>query len=404
MADKLISKDVKFSWKKCNEVCRRFFLVLCLSLSACSGRNESRRVVLYTDTPESLTLELAGLFEKEYGIKVEAVMEGTSWLMTRLRAERVRPIADVFMGASGTIPGVIGSREGFLASFAPRGWESLPIREGKLQLRDPQWRWVAYGFASLGLAYSRKYTKDEELPRRWEDLSDPKWKGALTIWDPSVSGTATLFLVSSLERATANGRGEEAGWDDLRGFYRNLKKYAEEGPPAFLVANGLVRLGVHLDNQFLYYGRKTKASPEELRFYLPPQSPILTDPVALVEGAPHPEEGKLLIEFLLSSEAQEILNRTFWVRQGPGLYRLPKEHPYSEVQSRISVSGASGAGSSANGPKSKVRSRGIKIGKNTALRPGGAEELLEGALDMDFEWMAANFDRARIYWQNNIED
>jgi hypothetical protein len=35
---------------------------------------------------------------------------------------------------------------------------------------------------------------------------------------------------------------------------------------------------------------------------------------------------------------------------------------------------------------------------------GAAEKLLETAMSMDFDWMAVNFDRARIHWQNHIED
>lgn len=354
---------VAFIFRFCFVVFR--FSLFIFLLVGCRSHGREKKVVLYTDTPESLTLELAKLFEEKHGIKVEAVMEGTSWLMTRLRAERARPIADVFMGASGVLPGVIGAREGWLDRYVPVGWENLPEKEGKLWLRDREWKWVGFGFASLGLAYSLKHTTAEELPERWEDLSQPQWKSSLTIWDPSVSGTATLFLASFLQRARLAGRGEAAGWEDLRGFYRNLKKYAEEGPPAFLVAQGLVRLGVHLDNQFLYYRRKAKISAQELRFYLPEQSVILTDPVALVSGAPHPQEAKLLIDFFLSPSAQEILSRTFWVRSAAGELRLPSEHPYAGV---------------------------------------AAAELLARALTLDIDWMANNFDRARIYWQNEIEE
>ncbi|MBI2070432.1 MAG: extracellular solute-binding protein [Elusimicrobia bacterium] len=339
-----------------------FFLFFLLLINGCRSR-DTRKLVLYTDTPESLTLELARRFEEKHGIKVEAVMEGTSWLMTRLRAEQGRPIADVFMGASGTVPAMVLAREGILSAYTPLGLETMPTQEGPLWLRDPQWRWVGFGFASLGLVYDRHEIPKGELPEHWDELADAKWKQGLTIWDPSVSGTATSFLVASLWRLISAGRGEEGGWAFLEAFHQNLKKYAEEGPPAFLVAHGVVRLGLHLDNQFLYYRRKVKENREKLSFYLPRPVFVFTDPVGLVADAPHPDEGKLFIDFLHSPEAQAILSSTFWVKDDRGRIILPPEHPYSD-----------------------------------------SRQLVNSALVMNFEWMAENFDRARIYWQNHVEE
>ncbi|MBI4063085.1 MAG: extracellular solute-binding protein [Elusimicrobia bacterium] len=354
-----------------------FVAFVAFSASSCSSRQSKRKLVLYTDTPESLTLELTKRFEELYGIEVEEVLEGTSWLLTRLRAEQNHPIADVFMGASGTVPGVIGKREGLFAPYIPKNFENLPVQGGKLKLRDEDWYWTGFGFAALGLAYDKTRTPWDELPNAWPDLAQPKWKGELTIWDPSVSGTATLFLVASLWRYVGQGRPEEEGWDNLRGFYRNLKKYAEEGPPAFSVSKGLVRLGVHLDNQFLYYRKKVKEGASDLSFYLPQESPILSDPLALVAQSPHPQEAKLFIDFVLSPAAQDILSTTFWIRDAKGRACLPADHPYLEA-----------AGGS----------------KDFNSRCLAGQILIKDALEMDFDWMAASFDRARVYWQNHVEE
>lgn len=342
-------------------------LIGLIILSSCGPKIKQPRIILYTDTPESLTLELTRLFEETHGIEVEEVMEGTSWLMSRLRAEKAYPIADVFMGASGTVPGVIGAREGLFASYRPKGWEALSVRDGKLLLRDKDWKWVAFGFASLGLAYSRSTTPTKDLPKTWEELGNPAWKETLTIWDPSISGTASLFLATSMSRFIQRGESEEEAWRFLAGFYRSIKRYAEEGPPAFSVGKGIVRLGVHLDNQFIFYKEQLKnpKEKESLEYYLPQQSAILADPVALVAGAPNPQEAKLFIDFLLSPEAQKILSSTFWIRSPDGRVSLPERHPYASR---------------------------------------GAGALLAQAMDLDFDWLSNNFDRIRIYWQNHIEN
>lgn len=345
----------------------RFLWLLCVlfCFGSCS-QEKKRKLILYTDTPEALTLELTGLFEKQHGIEVEEVMEGTSWLLTRLRAERGHPIADVFMGASGTVPGAIGAREELLAVYQPQVLGQLPVIESGLQLRDPQWRWVGFGFASLGLAYSLTTLQPQELPQSWDNLSDPQWHQDLTIWDPSVSGTATFFLASSLWRAISEGRGENGGWEFLKGFHRNLKKYSEEGPPAFIVAKGIVKLGVHLDNQFIYYKGKLKQGGDSLMFHLPKPYLVVTDPVGLVQGAPHAQEGRLFIDFLFSQEAQQILARNFWIRDHEGHLIAPAQHPLGALIAQ--------------------------------------SHFQDSVQKFDFDWLAQNFDRIRVHWQNHIEE
>lgn len=347
---------------------RRYFIFALLSFLSCAEDSGKRKVVVYTNTPEGVVAQLAQLFETRYGIEVEAIMEGTSWLLTRLRAERRRPIADVFMGAAGAVPAVLAGRDGLLASYIPSGWEDLPATGDQMALRDSQWRWIGFGFASFGLVYSTAFLNPDEVPQTWDELIHPKWRGELTLWDPSVSGTATYFLVYSLERIRRRGGSEEMGWVYLRGFYKNLKKYAEEGPPAFLVSHGIVKLGVHLDNQFIYYRQKASHGKDSLRFHLPKDSPVLTNPIGLVAGAPHAEEGKLFIDFILSPDAQQILAGSFWVRGRDGTIKFPEGYPY--------------------GP----------------LFAADRSRLREFFIELNEESMAAQYDRARIYWQNYIED
>lgn len=330
--------------------------------------DSERKAVVYSSMPEGMAQRLSQAFTQKTGVKVEMVLEGTSWLLTRLRAERRRPIADVFMGAAGSVPAIVAAKEGLLETYTPEGWQDLPLSESNLALRDEQWRWVGFAFAAMGLVYSEEYTSPVEAPKTWDELADPRWRGELTLWDPSVSGTATLFLVFSLQRLIHNGANEDAAWEYLRGFYKNIKKYAEEGPPAFLVTHGMVKVGVHLDNQYLYYVDAKSYGYEKLRFVLPEGSPVLTNPVCLVAGSSHALQGKMFIDFLLSPEGQAIVGMSFWVRSREGQIHLPQRHPY------------------------------------WARFDGKPAEVTKMAANLDLGYMADNFDKARIHWQNYIED
>ncbi len=330
------------------------------------ARPASGRVVAYTPFPDVTAHELAEAFTRKTGLEVELMLEGTTRVLARLRAEKHHPRADVWYGGGGMIPFMTASREGLLEPYRPRGYEDMPLRQGNLIQRDRSWRWVGLSMISLGLAYNPQKLAPADLPRSWADLADPRWKGQIEIWDPAESGTAMLFLESALLRAINAGQGEQAGWDYLVGFFGNLKRYSREGPPAFAVARGQTLIGIHVENQYLEFleaqagGGAVTEVQKNIRWYLPPDSPVIVEGIALVKGGPNPEAGRRFIDFCLSGEGQRIVNRYFFTLD-------PTLPPPANL--------------------------------------GGVtrEELLGKAMRLEPDWMAENYDRIRRIWQNQVE-
>jgi len=239
------------------------------------------------------------------------------------------------------------------------------VSRGNLILRDPEFRWTGMCIIALGYAYNPQLLKPDELPKTWDDLADPIYRGKIEMWDPGVSGTAMLFLGSSLQRFKNRGEGEEAGWDYLKGYWQNLRGYTVEGSPAFNVARGSVGIGIHFEHQVLDFveeqaGGGTATGNETIAWYLPPDSPVSVDPIALIKNAPNPDNGKLFIDFVMSKEGQEIVNRFF--------FSVDPEMP----------------------PPGGMKDLDI-------------ETLTAKAQKLDTEWMAENGDRIRKRWQNEIE-
>ena len=50
-----------------------------------------------------------------------------------------------------------------------------------------------------------------------------------------------------------------------------------------------------------------KAKGESVDFIVPDKTPVLVNPVSLIEDGPNAEGGKKFIDFLLSKEAQQIM-------------------------------------------------------------------------------------------------
>lgn len=334
--------------------------------SSTPQRSSAGRVVVYTPFPDLTADELAEGFTRKTGLQVEQIREGTARVFARLRAEKNHPRADVWYGGGGMIPFMTAAGEGLLEPYVPTGHEDMPRERGNLILRDRDWRWVGIGVISLGFAYNPQILSSDQVPRTWEELAAPRWRGHVEMWDPAESGTSMLFLESALLRAMNAGQGEEAGWEYLTRVFGNLKRYTREGAPSFAVARGQSRIGIHFEFQFLEFlamqaeNTQVADARANIRWYLPPSSPVLTEGIALIRGGPNPEAGKAFIDYCLSEEGQRIINR-FFFSVDPG------------------------------------------IPPPVGLEGTTLQDLLDRAMKLDPEWMADNYDRVRRIWQNRVE-
>lgn len=340
--------------------------LLCFGLPIFAGcrsltGDEGEKVVIYTPFPEATAKELKRAFEAKTKIRVVQVKDGTTRVHGRLRAEKDRPKADVWYGGGGIVPFISAAEEGLLEPYVPKGYDDMPEARGNLVLRDSDFHWTGMCIIALGYAYNPQVLPPEDAPKTWQELADPRFHNRIEMWDPGVSGTAMLFLGSALQRAGT----EDEGWDYLKGYWQNLKGYTVEGKPAFNVARGSVGIGIHFEHQVLEFieeqaGGDVAGGSDNIRWYLPPDSPVSVDPIALIKNGPNPENGRRYIDFVMSEEGQRIVNRYF--------FSVDPDLP----------------------------------------APGGMDEwtletLTERAQVLDTAWMAKNNDRIRKRWQNEIE-
>lgn len=322
-------------------------------------------MVVYTPFPDITAKELKYAFEEKYNIRVVQVLEGTTTVRSRLRAEKESPKADVWYGGGGILPFIAMAEEGMLESYRPKGYEDLPVERGNLILRDTDYRWTGMCIIALGFAYNPQVLPPEEAPKTWDDLAEPRFKGMIEMWDPGVSGTAMLFLDSALMRYINEGKGEEAGWDYLKRYWQSLKTYTVAGKPAFNVARGATPIGIHFEHQVLEFmaeaaGGDVAGGTDNIRWVLPPDSPVSVDAIALIKNGPNPEHGKLFIDFVMSQEGQKIVNKFFF-------------------------------GMDPNMPAPQ------------GLGDWDLEILSERAQKLDPVWMSESYDRILKRWQNEIE-
>ena len=261
---------------------------------------EREEVVAYVSADQEVAEPVLRLFEHRTGLKVLPVYDAeankTAGLALRILQERQRPRADVFW-ASEPVRMARLSREGVLEPYASPAAEGLP------RFRD----WTAFSSRARVILVNTRLA-GEDRPRTLEDLMAPLWKGKVAISDPRF-GTART-QVAALDAVWGRPRLLEYG----RGLRANgVRICAGNAMVRELVERGELAVGVlDTDDAWVSLDRGMPVAlvvPE-------PDTLVFPNAVALVKGGPHPKAGRLLMDFLLSTEAEGLLARPP-VRQPP---------------------------------------------------------------------------------------
>ena len=161
-------------------------------------------------------------------------------------------------------------------------------------LIDKQGYWTAYTVASFVLAYNKRLVRPQDVPKSYDTLLDPKWKGQKIGIETSAGVMHALMPVWGKEKTL--------------GYFRQLA--AQNPAPkesssiiVQLLGAGEMPLGIGLAHLFELYSRK--GAPIE---WLPLEPAVVrVIPMMLAAKSRHPNAAKLLYDFLLGIEGQQII-------------------------------------------------------------------------------------------------
>jgi len=274
----------------------------CLVWLSCKGEGgrDHRQVVLYCSVDQAIAEPIIAEFERLSGIKVSVRFDTeankTIGLVQRIRAEAASPTADVFWSNEVFYTIRLG-REGLLAGYNSKQTDNWPAL-----FSDSNSRW--YGFALRGrvIGYNTKKVSAEEAPRSLEDVLDSKWKGRLAMAAPEFGTTggdvASWFAHYGAQRA------EEI----LRGLKANeVRLVAGNSVAVRMVATGQADI-CFTDTDDIYAAQRN-GWPSAMNYLDQAGEGALAIPntAAVIKGAPHPEEAKELMDFLLSEKLEQML-------------------------------------------------------------------------------------------------
>lgn len=254
-------------------------------------------------------------FTKATGIKVQYVEAGSGGVVDRLAKEKTNTQADVLV----TLPPFMqkAAADGLLQPYKAAGEDKIAARD-----KDPKGYFTALIDNYPNFIYNASVLKT--APKSYEDLLDPKFKQKIQYSTPGQAGDGTALMLQAFHAFGS----KEAGLDYLKKLQpNNLGPSASTGKLTALVnkgelyvANGDLQMNLaqQADNPniqiFFPAGPNGKRSAFALPYY-----------IGLVAGAPDSENGKKLIDFLLSQDAQKEVSSV-----GQGLPVRTDVHPTDE--------------------------------------------------------------------------
>lgn len=263
------------------------------------GAKKEGQVVLYSAMiVNQAQRPIAAAFMKKYPFIKMTYWRGDSEdiaakLAAEVRADNV--VADVVEG-TGVGELVVEAKQA--QPYYSPGIDGIPKT-----YHDPEGLWTPTRLSYYSIAYNTKLVPPNEVPKTYEDLLDPKWKGKLAWRIGSSSGTA-LFL-SNLRLAW--------GEEKAKAYFEKLAKQKiinfGAGSARTLVDRVIAGEYPIALNIFAHHPLISAAKGAPVNSQL--MNPVATTAATMIipKSIRHPNAAMLLVDFILSKDGQEILSK-----------------------------------------------------------------------------------------------
>lgn len=280
-------------------------------------------MVAHTGYSAETLRAISSAFKQKYSLETEFISGRGAELRARFFNERRAGIFNIdllFRGASGMVADqkpakALDPLEPLLLLpevVDPKVWWG-----GQLNWIDDEHLIYGYfAYPSGELAINTSFVDYEEI-KAWKDLLAPRWKGKISLNDPTTSGSGNSWFASmSQDILSMDYMRQLAKQEPV--ILRDLRLQAE------WIANGKYPLAI---------AHGSAVIPEFVRVGVPIKEKILAEgayitagfgAISLVNKAPHPNAAKVFVNWVLSREGQTLISKV----QGNQSARLdvPTDH------------------------------------------------------------------------------
>jgi len=299
-------------------------MMMVLFLSATVVAKE--KVTVYTSLETDETVKYLEVARKDLpDIDIDIIRLSTGELGARMLAEKDNPQADCIWGWAVTnteqfIP------LGMLEPYKPKGVEKLDKK-----FVHPNYYYAGIDMYIAAFCVNTKVAKEKNLPmpKGWNDLLDPRFKGLIAMPNPVASGTGFLQVASILQMYGAK-EGREDGWEFLKKLDKNMGQYIKSGSrPAKMTASGEFAVGASFD--FVVGELKKQGFPVEFVFPIEGAG-YEVEANALLKGAKNPKAAKKFLDWAISENAMKVYSQFKLGVTLPGVPTRPDMPKLSEIK------------------------------------------------------------------------
>jgi iron(III) transport system substrate-binding protein len=285
------------------------------------GAKREGEITIYTSAQTTDLGPVVEAFEKKYGIRANLWRAGSEAVLNRAlqEARAARHTVDVVETNGPELESM--SREQILAKVSSPHHGDLIAPAIR-----PHGEWVGTRLNVFVQAYNTKMVRKEDLPKTWEDLTDPKWKGKLGIeaedsdWLAGVMGEI----------------GEERGTKVFKQIVSTNGISVRKGHTLLtqLVASGEVPLSLTVYN---YKAEQLRREGAPIDWFTIGNAIARPNGVGVAKNAPHPHAALLYYDFELSPEGQQIIANREFVPTSKKIDTPLNKVPMTFVDARVSI-------------------------------------------------------------------
>ena len=271
---------------------------ICFTMVSCNRK--TNEVVVYTSVDQVFSEPVLKVFEQKTGIKVKAIFDTeetkSTGVLNRLITEKNNPQCDVFWSGDPMRADVL-KQQGISESYkSPASLGINPV------FIDKDFHWIGFSSRARILLINTDLMKLEDIPQSILDLTNEKYKGKFAIANP-LFGT-TSFHISALFA--------ELGDEKAKQFFEDLKRNevviaSSNGDVKKKIVTGEVPMGLtdtDDGNEAIKEGAHVKVVFLDQNGF---GNLVVPNTVSLIINSPNQENGKKLIDFLLSVEVEKML-------------------------------------------------------------------------------------------------
>ncbi len=250
---------------------------------------------VYNSAPVDDMTVFAAAFEKKYGVKVRVWRASSENIVQRAVAESKAGRNEFDIAETNSPEMEALARERVLQEVkTPHLGQLIP------QAIPPHREWIGTRLNVFSFAYNTRLVKKDELPKTFEDLLNPRWKGRLGIEGADMDWFAGV--VGSM--------GEAKGLKLFRDIVAVNGMSVRNGHTLLtnLVASGEVPLALTVYN---YKAEQLKNDGAPIDWFV--LQPALARPqgIGMARRAPHPNAAVLFFDFMLTDAQDLMLKRDF---------------------------------------------------------------------------------------------